>query len=447
MKITFDNPDKVTGRLTLVVEEADYEKDVDKTLKTYRKRASVPGFRPGMVPMGMIKRQYGAAAKMDAINHIMGEQLSKYITDNKIGMLGEPLPAESQEQIDLEAPAPYTFAFDIAIAPKFEITLTSEDTIDYNNVVVDDKVVDDRIQAYASRGGHYDKVDEYQQGDMLKGDLSELDSDGNVKEEGIRVEGAVMMPEYIKIDEQKALFVGAKKDSAITFNPKKAYPESDVEIASLLRKKKEEVADIDSDFSYQITEISRYTPAAVNQELFDSVLGKDAVKSEEEFKAKIAEQIKEEYVSMTDFRFLQDVRKYCEEKVGELTFPEELLKKIMIAKNKDKGADYVEKNFEASIKELKWHLIKEQLTKAHEIKVGEQDVMATAKEMARMQFAQYGMNNVPEEYIDNYAKEMLGKEEYIEGLVDRTMDQKLMQKLKTIVTLNEKQVTVDEFNK
>lgn len=447
MKTTFDNPDGINGRLTLVVEESDYAQDVDKSLKEYRKRASVPGFRPGMAPMGMIKRQYGAAAKMDAINRLMGDQLSKYITENKIGMLGEPLPAETQEQIDLEKPAPYTFVFDIAVAPEFEITLTDKDTIGYDVVTVDDKAVDNRIQAYASRGGSYDKVDEYRKGDMLRGDLTELDADGNAKEDGITVEGTVMMPEYIKVDEQRALFDGAKKDAVVVFNPKKAYPESDVEVASLLRKTKEEVAELVSDFSYRIKEISRYTPAPIGQELFDSVYGKDVVKSEEEFRSKTAEQIKKECDRMADFRFLQAVRAYCEEKVGELTFPETLLKRVMIAKNKDKGEDYVEKNFELSIKELRWHLIKDQLVKANEIKLDAQDVKDMAKDMARMQFAQYGMNNVPEEYIDKYADEMLGKEDHIEGLVDRAVDQKLIQKLKTVVTLNQKEVTVDELNK
>ena len=280
MKISFENPDKVNGLLTLTVEEADYKENVEKTLKNYRKKANVPGFRPGMVPMGMIKRQFGTTAKVDEINKLLGEQIYKYVKDNNIQMLGEPLPSDKQEPVDMEKEAPYTFMFDIAVAPEFKAELTGDDTIDYYTITVDDKIIDQQIDVFASRAGHYDKVEDYQANDMLKGDIRELDENGNTKEGGITVEGAVLMPEYIKVEDQKKLFDGAKLGDIITFNPKKAYPESDIEVSSLLKMKKEEVADLTADFSYQITEISRYVKAEVNQELFDQVYGKDVIKDE-----------------------------------------------------------------------------------------------------------------------------------------------------------------------
>lgn len=447
MKISFENPDKVNGLLTLTVEEADYKENVEKTLKNYRKKANVPGFRPGMVPMGMIKRQFGTTAKVDEINKLLGEQIYKYVKDNNIQMLGEPLLSDKQEPVDMEKEAPYTFMFDIAVAPEFKAELTGDDTIDYYTITVDDKIIDQQIDVLASRAGHYDKVEDYQANDMLKGDIRELDENGNTKEGGITVEGAVLMPEYIKVEDQKKLFDGAKLGDIITFNPKKAYPESDIEVSSLLKMKKEEVADLTADFSYQITEISRYVKAEVNQELFDQVYGKDVIKDEKDFREKIAEGLKAQFAVDSDFKFIQDVRKYLVDKVGALTYPDALLKRIMLNNNKDKGEEYVEKNYEQSIKELTWHLIKEQLVKANGIKIEDADIEETAKEAAKAQFAQYGMNNIPEEYIENYAKDMLKKREYIDSFVDRSIDRKLTEILKNVVKLENKTATLEEFNK
>lgn len=447
MKVSFENPDKVNGLMTLTVEEADYKEAVEKTLKNYRKKANVPGFRPGMVSMSMIKRQYGTAVKVDEINKLLGEQIYKYVNDNNIKMLGEPLPSEKQKPVDIEKEAPYTFMFDIAVAPEMKAELTGDDTIDYYTITVDDDVINQQVDMYASRSGHYDKVDKYQPKDMLKGDLRELDENGSTKEGGITVEGAVMMPDYIKVDDQKKLFDGAKTGDIITFNPHKAYPENDAEVSSLLKIKKEEVVGVTADFSYQITEITRYVKAEINQELFDQVYGKDNVKSEEEFRQKIAEGLKAQFTVDADFKFIQDVRKYVEEKVGQVTYPDSLLKRIMLNNNKDKGQEYVDKNYDQSVKELTWHLLKGQLAEANGVKVEQADVKEAAKEAARAQFAQYGMNNIPEEYIENYANDMFKKKEYTDSLVERSIDRKLTETLKKIVKLNPKTATLDEFNK
>jgi len=447
MKISFENPDKVNGLLTLTVEEADYKDNVEKKLKDYRKKANVPGFRPGQVPMGMIKRQFGTSVKVEEINKILGEQIYKYVSDNKIKMLGEPMPSEKQTPVDMEADAPYTFMFDIAVAPDFKVTLTGDDTIDYYTIDVDDALIDRQVEMFASRGGHYDKVDDYQPNDMLKGDIRELDENGNTKEGGITVEGAVMMPEYIKEDDQKKLFDGAKLGDIITFNPKKAYPDNDVEVSSLLKMKKEEVAELTADFSFQITEISRFVKAEVNQELFDQVYGKDAVKDEAEFRAKIADGLKVQLAADSDYKFIVDVRKYLEDKVGTLTYPDAMLKRIMLSNNKDKGQEYVDKNYDMSIKELTWHLIKEQLVEANAIKIDDEDLKETAREAARAQFAQYGMTNIPDEYIENYAADMIKKKEHIDPLVDRSVDRKLTSVLKGVVKLNAKNISLDDFNK
>ena len=448
MKITFDCPDKINGLLTMTIEPADYQEQVEKTLKNYRKKAQVPGFRPGMVPMGMIKKQYGTAVKVDEINKLMGEKLYGYIQENKIQMLGEPLPnEEKQVPQDFEKDGDLTFVFDIAVAPEFKAELTGKDKIDYYQIKVEDKLIDDQVQMYASQAGEFVKAETFSGNDTITGDMRELDAEGNTKEGGITTEGAMVMPAYIKDEDQKKLFDGCKAGDIITFNPKKAYPDNDAEVAALLKVQKDDVKDLTADFSYQITEIRHFQPAEVNQQLFDRVFGEGTVKDEKAFREKIAETIAPQLQQNSDYKFMLDVRQYVEKKVGELAFPEALLKRVMIQNNKDKGAEYVENNFEGSLKELKWQLIKEQLVKANEVKVEEADLKAIAKDAIRAQFAQYGMSNIPDDVLENYAAEQLKKRENVDNFVDRAVEQKLMAALKNVVKLNQKEVTLDEFNK
>ena len=383
---------------------------------------------------------------MDAINKLIGEQIYKYMQDNKIQMLGEPLPSEKQEAQDLEKPAPYTFAFDIAVAPEFKIELNGHNKIDHYTITVDDALIDRQVDMFASRSGSYEKAESYEDNDILKGDLRELDEQGNTKEGGVTVEAASIMPNYIKNEAQKALFNGAKLGDIITINPSEAY-ESEAEIASLLKVERDRVKDFKGNFSYQITDIQRYKKHPVDQELFDQMFGKDTVKDEKAFREKIAEGLKAQLAVDADYKFILDVRAYCEKKVGKLQFPDALLKRIMLNNNKDKGEEFVDKNYEQSVKELTWHLIKEQLVAANQIKVDDADVLNAAKETARVQFAQYGMNNVPDEYVENYAKEILKKRENVDGLVDRAVDIKLTAALKKVVKLNEKEISLDDFNK
>lgn len=450
MNITFENPDKINGLMTIVVEEADYNDKVTKQLKDYRKRANVPGFRPGQAPMGMIKRQFGTAVKVDEINKLLGESLQKYIQDNKIEMLGQPLADEDAEPVDLEKPAPYTFKFKIAVAPEFDVKLTGRDKVPYYDITVDDKLIDQQVDMFASRAGHYDKADQYdaEQRDMLKGDLRELDENGNTLEGGVTVEGAMLMPQYFKDEDQKKLFEGAKPGDIITWNPAKAYEDNETQLASLLKIEKDEVKNHKGNFSFQVTEVQRFVKAEVNADLWEGIYGKESgIKDEKGFREAIAKGLKDQLMGDSDYKFLQDLRQHVEKKVGKLTFPEELLKRIMKENNKDKGDEFVEKNFDNSIKELAWHLAKEKLAEAQNIKVEDKDVQNTAKMMARAQFAQYGMTNIPEEYVDKYAQDMLKKREYVDQVVESALDKKLTDAYKDIVKLDHKEISIDDFNK
>ena len=300
---------------------------------------------------------------------------------------------------------------------------------------------------FQAQTGNFVEAQEWSGNDTLKGDLRQVDADGNTLADGITVADAIVMPSYVKGDSEKAKFDGAKPGDIIIFNPKKAYPDNDAEVAALLKKDKAEVKDLESDFSFQITEIRHFQPHAIDQELFDRIMGEGVAKDEADFRQKIAESIKAQLVVNSDFRFLRDVRAYMEQKVGEVQFPEELLKRVMLQNNKDKDADYVEKNFSGSIAELKWHLIKEQLVKANNIKVEDDDLKQVARGVVRQQFAQYGMSDVPDDVLDKYADEQLKKRENIEAYVDRAIDVKLMRTLKQVVKLNMKPISLDDFNK
>ena len=447
MKITFENVDKVSALLTVNIEKSDYEDKVKKALKDFSHKASLPGFRPGKVPASLIQKRFGTELKAEEINKLLSEEVNKYIRENKVNMLAEPLPNEEKTPaMDFETQDAFTFAFDIALAPEFDAKLTKKDKLTYYDIKVDDALVDQQVQSYCNRGGQHVKAESYEPRDMVKGTLTQLNTKNNTLEGGITVEDAVMLPEYMKNDKEKAKFEGAKLGDVITFNPAKAYDNA-TELASLLHISKEEAEGMKSNFNFQISEISRFEPAKLSQELFDQMLGKEVVKSEAEFRQFIANDIKRNFSSEAEYQFMQDVRSYVLGRIGEVEFPEAILKRFMKLRNADKGEEYVEENFKQSLPELLWHLAKEQLCDQLEVKVEHEDVLETAKAFTRLQFAQYGMINLPEESITNYAAEMLKNEQQAQGLVERTVENKLAAKVKETVTLKTKEVTMEEFRK
>lgn len=445
MNISLQNVNNVSAVLTVQIEKADYQEKVDKALKTVRQRVNMPGFRKGMVPMSLVKKQFGTSVKVEEIDKLMQEKVSAYIEENKVDMLGAPLPKVNNANFDTDEN--FEFSFDIALAPQFTVDLSNNDTVDYYDIEVTDEMVEQQVKMYAQRNGQYEKVEDYQDNDMMKGLLAELDENGNTKEGGLQVEGAVMMPTYMKNDDQKAIFNGAKVNTVLVFNPSVAFDNNEAELASLLKVKKEEVAAYTGNFSFQIEEITRMMPAELNQELFDQVLGEGAAHSEEEFRGKLKENIARQYTADSDYKFLVDLRNYVTAKIGKLEFADDLMKRIMLENNKDKGEEFVTSNYDKSIEELTWHLIKEKLVKANDIKVEQADIAEMAKEATRAQFAQYGMINVPDELLDNYSKEMLKKRESVEALVNRVVEAELSDALKTQVSLNHKSISVEDFNK
>lgn len=448
MNVSLQNIDKVSAQLTVKLEKADYQEKVDKSLKSFRQKAQIPGFRKGMVPMSLVKKMYGKSVIAEEVNKALQEAVYNYINENKVNILGEPLPnAEKQPNIDFDTMDEFDFVFDVALAPEFKVEVDAKDKVDFYSIEVSDEMIENQVKMYTQRTGKYDQVDTYQDNDMLKGLLAQLDEEGNTKEGGIQVEGAVLMPSHMKNDEQKAIFTGAKVNDVLVFNPNVAFDGHAVELASLLKIDKVIAPDVKFDFSFQVEEITRFVAGELTQEVFDQAFGEGVVKTEEEFRAKIKEEIAGRFVADSDYKFLIDARQMLMEKVGKLEFPEALLKRIMLLNNEEKGEEYVAENYDKSIEELTWHLMKEKLVESNEIKVEQEDVLKMAKETTKAQFAQYGMLSVPDDVLDNYAQEMLKKKDTINNLVSRVVEVKLAAALKAQVTLESKTVSMEEFNK
>lgn len=447
MNVSLKNIDAVSGIVKVEIVKNDYSDKVEKGLRNFRQKANVPGFRKGMVPMGLVKKMYGKSVLLEEVNKLVSENLFGYIRDNQLNVLGEPMPSlTEQKEIDFETQEDFEFSFDVALAPEIKIELNKDDKLPYYQIAVNEEMVNKQIDSYKANFGSYDQVEDVEEKDMVKGTLAQLEN-GSLLEGGIVVEGAVLMPMYIKNEEEKAKFIGAKKHSVIVFNPAKAFDGAEAEIASLLKIEKDQVAGMVADFSFEIEEITRHKEAEMNAELFERVFGKDVVSTEKEFYNKVKEALMEQLLPESDFKFMEDARSILIAKAGELTFSEAFLKRWMLASDEKKTEESVNEDYPKIIEDLKFHLIKETLTKRNDIKVEEADVTTFAKRVAKAQFAQYGMLTVPEDVLANYAQDMLKNKETLRNVVDRAMEEKLALWLKETVTLDIKEVTNEEFGK
>lgn len=447
MNVSLKNIDAVSGIVKLEIVKADYAEQVEKSLRNFRQKANVPGFRKGMVPMGMVKKMYGKHVLVEEVNKLVSENLFSYIRENKLNILGEPMPNESEQKpINFDTQEDFEFCFDVALAPEINIALSKNDKLPYYEVAIDDEMLNQQIDAYTANFGTYDKADEVEEKDMVKGTVAELEN-GSPKEGGIVVEEAVLMPAYMKDEAEKAKFVGAKVNSVVVFNPNKAYEGAEAEIASFLKVDKEAVAGITGDFSFEITEITRHQKAEMNQELFDKVFGEGVVTSEEEFKNKIKDALTDQFTPQSDYKFLLDAREVLVQKAGEMKFADDMLKRWLVAANENTTAEKVEEDFPKMIEDLKYQLIKENLVKSNNLKVEDADIEAFAKRVAQAQFAQYGMLSVPEDVLANYAKDMLKNKQTLQNIIDRAVEEKLAAWLKEQVELDVKEVSTEEFGK
>jgi len=447
MNISFKKNDAATsGILTIEIVKADYAEQIDKSLRSFRKNVALPGFRKGMVPMGMVKKLHGKQLLAEEVNKLITDNLYSYIKDNNLNLLGEPLVnTTEQPELDFDKQEDFTLCFDLILSPEIKMTLNKRDKLTVYKPIIEDESINSQIQSYKANFGSYEQAeDNIEEKDLLKGVLTELEN-GEPKEGGISFDDAVLMPMYVKDAEEKAKFMASKKDAVVVFNPNKAYNGVEVEIASFLKIEKSAVAEMTSDFSFEIKEITRHIEAELNQELFDKVFGEGAVTNEEDFRNKIKESLAEQFVAPVNYKFLTDARELFIKKTAGLVFADDLLKRWLVDTNKNKTLAEVEADYPKVMDDLKYQLVKESLLKEHDVQVEEADVDAFATRVAKAQFAQYGMYSMPEDVLLGYTKDMLKNKETLQNIVDRVIEDKLATCLKGLVKLEEKEITIGEF--
>lgn len=444
MNITNQKIDDLNSVVSIKLVQDDYQSKVDVVLKDYRKKAKIDGFRPGMVPMGLVKKLYYKPVLAEEINKLISENLMNYIRDEKINILGEPLPHKDENKvIDFDKDTEFEFSFDIGNYKDFTLNVSDKDKIAYYTIKIEDKVIEEYRENVTKRFGDFVAVETAGKDELLKGNLSQVKDDGDLSEEGIRAENISMSLDMVKDETVKALFKGRKSGDSVDFDLRKAFP-SDVEISSLLRIDKDLAAAVTGNYRLDIKEILEFKKHEINQDLFDKVYGENQVKSEEEFNEKLVSELKANYERESDYKFAIDVKDFLIKK-AKPELPVEFLKRWILESNEKMTAENLEKEFGDYEKEFQWQLIKDQLSRENEIKVSEEELLEYAVTLAKNQFYQYGLFNVPEEHIISYAKEQLGKKEEARRLFEQKFEDKIYKLLKEKVKLDKKEVIVEKF--
>jgi len=446
MNITRENIDDLNAVLKVKIDKADYEEKVVTVLKDYRKKATIKGFRPGMVPIGLIKKMYGRAVQIDEINKVVTESIQKYITDEKLEILGDPLPkADEHEKIDFETQQDFTFSFELGLTPAIELKLSKKNKVNQYEIIIDEKMRNDYLENYTRRYGELKKAEQTEEKDVIKGKIEAIDNDGNVKPDGPSVDETSLGIDIIKDKEIKKEFIGKSIGDSIDFDLKKAYP-NDTEIAGILHKKKEEVENLDGNYRFTINDISRFYPAVVGKELFDKIFGEGIINSEEEFMKKIEEEIAANFKRESDFKLMMDIKSLAMEKT-DFQLPEEFLKRWLLRVNEKTTEEQIDKEFDSFRKDLKWQLIRNKVARDNDVKISEEELQKESENITRYQFQQYGLFYATEEQIANYAKETLKREEDAKRIADKILEEKVIILMKDLVKLETKDITVEEFNK
>jgi trigger factor len=446
MNINKESIDNVNAVINLTIAKEDYEKQVADVLKDYRQKANIPGFRPGKAPKGLIEKKFGAAVLVEEVNKLLSHNLSKFMIDEKLPILGEPLPnVDRQKEINWEKDENFEFIFDIALAPEISVSLNKEDKYKYIKIAVSDEMVSQQEEMAASQLGQNVPADEAKDNSTIRGNFVQLDAEGNEVEGGIAPEGVLLAVDMIKNEEIKNSFVGCKKDDIVIFNPVKAF-ENNHEVAHMLNIKPEKVETLESEFRYTVTEILQFEKAELNEDLFKKLYGEETeVKTIEDFRTRIKEEIANNLVYSSDHKFAIDTRDALVEKT-KMELPEAFLKRWLVAINKELTLEQIENDFDAFIKDLQWQLIKDKIAKENEIQVAPEEVTEFAKKMALAQYQQYGINDVPEEQLMSFAKMMLEKPEEKERIYKKLHEDKVLEIVKDKVTIQEEEISQEEFN-
>lgn len=446
MNITRENIDDLNAILKIKIEKPDYEEKVESVLKDYRKKATIKGFRPGMVPIGLVKKMYGRAVEIDEINKVVTENIQKYLTDEKIEILGDPLPkTDEQEKIDFDTMEEFTFTFEVGLSPVIDLKISKKNKVNLYDITIDDKMRNDYVENYTRRYGELRKAETTEEKDVVKGSIEAIDKKGNVLPEGPAVEETSLGIDIIKDNKIKKQFVGKGLNESVDFDIKKAFP-NDTEIAGILHKKKEEVAELGANYRFTIKDISRFFPAELGTDLYNKIYGEGVVSTEEEFMKKIEDEITLSLKRESDFKVMMDIKAMVLDKT-DFQLPEEFLKKWLLRVNENTTEEQIEKEFDSFRKDLKWQLIRNKVARENEIKITEEELLSEAANITRYQFQQYGLFYATEEQINNYAKETLKREEDAKRIADKILEDKVLYIMKDLVKLENKNIAVEDFNK
>lgn len=445
MNITRENIDALSGIIRVSIEKADYAANVEQSLTDYRKKINMPGFRPGKVPQGLVKKLYGKAALVDEVNKIISENLYKYLNEEKLDILGDPLPNEDlQKEINWENDSDFEFVFDFAFAPQINIALDKKTKLTQYKIKVEDQMIDKQIDSYAARFGANQAVDSVEGDVTIRGDVAQVDAENNVVIDGLHAEMALISVDAIKDEEIKNSFIGTKIGDEVIFDIKKAYP-NDTEIAYLLNIEKKEVENVQGNFKITIKEINKFVPAELNADIYKKIIGEDTtIDNADDFRKHVANELSEYFTPTVNYKFAIDAEKYLVDNTS-MEFSESFLKRWLKATNKELTQEQIDTDFPHFLNDLRWQVIKENFIKENELSVVEEEVIEAAKEVAAAQFRQYGMFDIPDEHLLGFAQKMLEKKEDRSRLFNKKMEDKIMAVIKSKVTVVEKEVTSEEF--
>lgn len=447
MNVTLENINPTTAKITVAVEESDYKEKFDKELKEISRTHTIPGFRKGHVPMGQLMRMFGKQVKSDILNHEVFNAVVKYLQDNKVGVLGEPLPVEVNE-ISLDC-KDYNFEYEIGLAPEFNVNVDKSVVLPYYVIKVDDEMKAKQNEMLRERFGSQQPGESVEPRAIVKGVMMELDADGKVKEteDAIQVTSAIVAPFLFKDKAEADKFMDKKVGDKVVFNPAATCGANAAEMASMLNIDKNKAAEVKSDFEFVISEIIVNRLAELNQEFYDEVFGKGKITSEEEYNKAVEAMIASQLAPNSEQLFAIETEKEFIKKYGNVELPVEFLKKWLIARNEELNADNIDAAYADMEDSIKWQLIKEQIIRNADIKIEEADVMNFAKSIAANQFAQYGMTNIDDETITDYAKRILADKNSRSHIIEEVGNRKLFNAVKSLAEIDTKEVSIDEFKK
>jgi trigger factor len=446
MNVVQEKVNKLNAILKVEIKSEDYQSKVKTTLEKYRKTAKVPGFRPGHVPFGMIQKQYGKTVLADELNKLSNDGLYKFIKDENLEILGNPIPLEENTfKGDLDNPSDFEFSYEIGFSPKFDIPLSSKKSMDYFKVKVDDQLIEKQINDLRRRYGKLESTEEIGETDMVMGLFRELDSKKEPKEEGVEHNSTISM-EFLKDKKAIKALLGKKVDDAIVIDPKSVSKDTK-DMASMLGIQEEDLKGLSKHFKFTINEIKRMEMAELNDELYSKLFPTGEVKTEEDLKTKVSDDLNNMFKQDSDRLFTQTIYEYLMDKT-KLAMPEGFLKKwIKLSNEKPIDDDTLDKEFDGYLKSMKWQLIQGKIFKDNDIQITNEEVMDFTKSLLVSNYAQYGMPAPEDKELTETAMRLLKDKEQVNGIYDRITEKKLSDYFQTNVPMKEKKLSYDDFVK